>query len=191
METPVLLASIPHQSGLPSERLGLALPPLPRAYDTTPGENGHLAPSSGFSHGARVLWGVTSRRSRAVSGRSSTWAGRIRGPASRRRNHGYSTTTKGRSPLADHDDVGLDRHMENASPFERHRLQVMPTSSSGRRAGRFAAVFVAGVAAMQLVVASGQRGGETVFDNWWITAPAVAAAVGAVGALIFGVTAIA
>lgn len=44
---------------------------------------------------------------------------------------------------------------------------------------------------MQLAVASGQRGGETVFDNWWITAPAVVAAVGAVGALIFGVTAIA
>ena len=65
-----------------------------------------------------------------------------------------------------------------------------PTTILGRSAVAFAGVFLFGLVVMAAVVASGQRGGNTLFDNWWISAPALVAAIGAVGSFATGLVAI-
>jgi hypothetical protein len=51
-------------------------------------------------------------------------------------------------------------------------------------------LFFVALIVMVLVVGSGQEGGETFFDNWWISGPAFTAFGGAVGAFITGVIAL-
>ena len=51
-------------------------------------------------------------------------------------------------------------------------------------------VGIAGFVAMVVVVGSGQEGGETFTDNWWISGPALLAALGIVGAFPTGLFAI-
>jgi hypothetical protein len=48
-----------------------------------------------------------------------------------------------------------------------------------------------GFIAMAVSVGSGQEGGEAFTDNWWISGPALVAALGLVGAFATGLFAIA
>lgn len=43
---------------------------------------------------------------------------------------------------------------------------------------------------MVAVAASGQPGGQTISDNWWISGPALVAGVGAVGSFLTGLLAV-
>ncbi len=43
---------------------------------------------------------------------------------------------------------------------------------------------------MVAVVASGQRGGQSISGNWWISGPALVAGVGAVGSFLTGLVAV-
>ena len=65
-----------------------------------------------------------------------------------------------------------------------------PTTILGRSAVAFAGVFLFGLVVMAAVVASGQRGGNTLFDNWWISGPALLAAISAVASFVTGVLAV-
>ena len=51
-------------------------------------------------------------------------------------------------------------------------------------------LFIAAFIVMVLVVGSGQEGGDTFFDNWWISGPAVTAIGGAIAAFVTGVIAL-
>lgn len=51
-------------------------------------------------------------------------------------------------------------------------------------------LFFTALVVMRLTVASGQEGGETVFDNWWICGPALISLGGAAGAFVTGVIAV-
>ena len=52
------------------------------------------------------------------------------------------------------------------------------------------AIGALGFIAMVVSVGTGQEGGETFTDNWWISGPAVVAALGVVGAVAPGLFAI-
>lgn len=51
--------------------------------------------------------------------------------------------------------------------------------------------FLAGLLTMVALVAAGQRGGDTFFDNLWLSIPGTLAAAAAVGAFVSGVLALA
>jgi hypothetical protein len=70
-----------------------------------------------------------------------------------------------------------------------HLFGGWPTTDLGRWCVALAGVCVLGVVVMATVVASGQRGGKTISDNWWISAPALVAAVSAVGSFVTGLVA--
>jgi hypothetical protein len=70
------------------------------------------------------------------------------------------------------------------------RRFVVPQTRLGRWCVRSFGVGLAGLALMTLSVASGQRGGDTLADNWWISGPALVAALGFVGAFATGSIAI-
>jgi hypothetical protein len=66
------------------------------------------------------------------------------------------------------------------------RLRLRPST----RAGRWSAVCLGACAfaflLMNIAVASGQRGGETLSDNWWLAGPALVAFVSAIAGLLTG-----
>jgi hypothetical protein len=66
------------------------------------------------------------------------------------------------------------------------RRSVVPHTRIGRWCvGSFGVGLVA-LALMALSIGSGQRGGDTLADNWWISGPALVAALGFVGAFAIG-----
>jgi len=66
------------------------------------------------------------------------------------------------------------------------RRSVVPQTRVGCWCVRFFGVGLVGLVLMALSIGSGQRGGDTLVDNWWISGPALAAAVGFVGAFAIG-----
>ena len=81
--------------------------------------------------------------------------------------------------------------MTNLLPMPRRRRHVGPTTFLGAAALALAALALAAAIATVAVVASGQRGGNSIFDNLWISAPALAAAGLALAALFVGLVAVA
>lgn len=65
-----------------------------------------------------------------------------------------------------------------------------PTTSAGKRAVWYAAVFAFLLGFFAILVAAGQRGGDDFFDNLWLTLPMLAAFIAAVSSLILGLVAI-
>jgi len=51
--------------------------------------------------------------------------------------------------------------------------------------------FAAGLLGLMTAISSGQKGGDTFSDNWWLAGPAFVAALSAIAALVTGVIAIA
>ena len=79
-----------------------------------------------------------------------------------------------------------------SSPVARSRFSrlMLPATTVGWACLASFAVGVLGFVTMVVSVGSGQEGGETFTDNWWISGPAVVAALGLVSALATGVFAI-
>ena len=96
----------------------------------------------------------------------------------------WSLSATGRPSL----DVGMTS--EPVSPRNRlHRLGV-PATVVGRWSLALFGLGVVGFMAMVAVVGLGQTGGDTFTDNWWISGPALVAALGIVGAFATGLYAI-
>ena len=66
------------------------------------------------------------------------------------------------------------------------RRSVVPQTRVGRWCVRSFGVGFVGLVLMALSIGSGQRGGDTLVDNWWISGPALTAALGFVGAFAIG-----
>ena len=82
--------------------------------------------------------------------------------------------------------------MEAPSPRTSARFSrlAVPATTVGWSCLASFAVGVLGFIAMVVSVGSGQEGGETFTDNWWISGPALVAACGVVGAFATGLFAI-
>ena len=68
---------------------------------------------------------------------------------------------------------------------ERHR-GLMPRTVLGRWAVAFFGVLILGAAALFGAGASGQEGGDTLFDNLWLAVPGMVALAGVVMAMVAG-----
>jgi hypothetical protein len=66
------------------------------------------------------------------------------------------------------------------------RRFVVPQTRLGRWCVGAFGIGLVGLVLMALSVGSGQRGGDALADNWWISGPALVAAVGFVGAFPTG-----
>jgi hypothetical protein len=71
----------------------------------------------------------------------------------------------------------------------RHGGALWPPSPWGRRAVVSAVVFVVALGFMMIAAALGQRGGDAIWDNWWLGAPGLVAGAGALSALVTGIVA--
>jgi uncharacterized membrane protein YeaQ/YmgE (transglycosylase-associated protein family) len=80
--------------------------------------------------------------------------------------------------------------MATGRPAGGWRHHVVPATRLGRWSVGSFGVGLAGLVVAVSSVASGQRGGDTMADNWWITGPALVAALGIVGAFVTGLTAV-
>ena len=82
--------------------------------------------------------------------------------------------------------------METSAPVARSRFRrhMVPTTSVGWFCLASFAVGALGFIAMVVSVGSGQEGGGTFTDNWWISGPALGAVLGIVVALATGLFAI-
>ncbi|MHB8606189.1 MAG: hypothetical protein ACYDCK_13145 [Thermoplasmatota archaeon] len=67
---------------------------------------------------------------------------------------------------------------------------ILPSTRVGRASAGLLAAAVATFILVQLIVASGQRGGDTFLDNLWISVPALAAGVAGIAAGIVGALAV-
>ena len=65
-----------------------------------------------------------------------------------------------------------------------------PMTSAGWRCLVAFGLGAVGLLGLMASVASGQEGGDTFADNWWLSAPAFLAAIGFVVSFVFGVFAI-
>ena len=81
--------------------------------------------------------------------------------------------------------------MSTMSPVSRSRFgRLIASTVVGWWCVASFAVGVLGFIAMVVSVGSGQEGGETFTDNWWISGPALVAGLGLVGAFATGLFAI-
>lgn len=81
--------------------------------------------------------------------------------------------------------------MSTNAPVTRSRFdRLVATTVVGRWCLAAFAVGVLGAMTMIVSVGSGQEGGETFTDNWWISGPALVAGLGLVGAFATGLFAI-
>lgn len=82
--------------------------------------------------------------------------------------------------------------MDTSSRDTRSRftLLLVPATSAGRWCLASFTFGVLGFIAMMVSVVSGQEGGDTFTDNWWISGPALIAALGLVAAFATGLSAI-
>ncbi len=78
----------------------------------------------------------------------------------------------------------------STSPAPIGPRRLVPATLLGRRCLGFLGVGIVGLLAMVVSVGSGQEGGDTFADNWWISGPALVAALGLVGAFVTGLIAI-
>jgi hypothetical protein len=81
-------------------------------------------------------------------------------------------------------------HLKRDASGRRPHLRLRPTSRLGCWSVGLLILFFAAFLAMSLVVASGQTGGKTFSDNWWIAGPGFTAVSGAVGAFVAGLIAL-
>jgi hypothetical protein len=79
---------------------------------------------------------------------------------------------------------------EESMPKRRLSRFMAPATIVGRWCVASFLVGIVAFVAMVVVVGSGQEGGETFADNWWISGPALVAALGIVGAFASGLFAI-
>ena len=75
------------------------------------------------------------------------------------------------------------------APSRIRRLMVPATAVGWWSLASFG-IGVLGFITMVVVVGAGQEGGETFTDNWWISGPALVAALGLVGSFATGLLAI-
>jgi hypothetical protein len=96
----------------------------------------------------------------------------------------------GSSTGAFHDVMKTARPGRHGDGVRAH-LHLRPVTRLGRWSIGLVGLFFMAFIVMVLVVGSGQQGGETFSDNWWISGPAFTAVAGAIGALVTGVIALA
>ncbi len=65
-------------------------------------------------------------------------------------------------------------------------LHLLPTTRLGRWSVALLGLCVVSFAVVFLLVAAGQKGGETIFDNWLLTGPIVVAGISATAAALVG-----
>ena len=70
------------------------------------------------------------------------------------------------------------------------RVQFWPTSHAGRVSVGALATFALGLAGLFTAAASGQEGGETFSDNWWLAGPGLLAALASIVAFVASITAL-
>lgn len=70
------------------------------------------------------------------------------------------------------------------------RRNFMPETLAGKSSVISFGGFLIGDTALFLAAASGQKGGETIFDNLWLGAPGMIALAGAVVSMITGLVAV-
>jgi hypothetical protein len=70
------------------------------------------------------------------------------------------------------------------------RRNFMPETLSGKSSMVSFGGFLMGATALFLAAASGQKGGETIFENLWLGVPAIIARTGAVVSMITGLVAV-
>jgi hypothetical protein len=70
------------------------------------------------------------------------------------------------------------------------RRNFAPETLSGKWSVVFFGGFLVGTTALFLAAASGQTGGETIFDNLWLGVPGMVAVTGAVVSMITGLVAV-
>jgi len=75
---------------------------------------------------------------------------------------------------------------KTSRPFVRF---LWPTTRLGWWSVGLLGAFVAGFALLQLLVASGQRGGKTFLDNLWLSGTGFAAGASAIAAAVVGIIA--
>lgn len=80
--------------------------------------------------------------------------------------------------------------MRAAHPTTHREPRLLPETAPGRWALGLFGLAVAGFVLMTVAVATGQRGGETFSDNWWLAAPALLASVSSVASGVVGAYAI-
>lgn len=98
---------------------------------------------------------------------------------------------KGTSTLHERTRSEHDRLVNSStSPAPIGPRRLVPATLLGRRCLGFLGVGIVGLLAMVVSVGSGQEGGDTFADNWWISGPALVAALGLVGAFVTGLIAI-
>jgi len=79
---------------------------------------------------------------------------------------------------------------EPALPRSQFSRLAVPVTVVGRWCFGLFSVGIVGFVAMVVAVGLGQEGGDTFTDNWWISGPALVAALGIVGAFATGLFAI-
>ena len=67
---------------------------------------------------------------------------------------------------------------------------VLPATSAGRWSVLLAVVSLGALAVFFLMVGAGQRGGETFFDNWFLTGPMLVVLVAGVSGLVGAIVAV-
>jgi hypothetical protein len=70
------------------------------------------------------------------------------------------------------------------------RVHFKPTTSPGKRSAWLIVTFAVSLGSFGMLVASGQRGGETFFSNPILTIPALIAAAAGIAAFIIGLISI-
>ena len=100
---------------------------------------------------------------------------------------------KGLLTLAGSSRSAQTRLMKANSPAKRSRFSrlMVPKTAAGWSCLASFGIGLLGFIIMGAVVGSGQEGGETFTDNWWISGPAAIAALGLVGSFAAGLLAIA
>lgn len=79
--------------------------------------------------------------------------------------------------------------MSTAHPPVLHP-HLLPTTLLGRWSVALLGLCVGSFAVFFLMVAAGQRGGETIFDNWLLTGPIAVAGISATAAALVGLIAL-
>ncbi|MFH1597877.1 MAG: hypothetical protein ABIB97_02285 [Patescibacteria group bacterium] len=66
----------------------------------------------------------------------------------------------------------------------------MPKTKLGKWSVSLCGAFIVFLALFYVLVATGQRGGDTFFSNWALTIPILLAAIGGIGGFVIGLMAI-
>lgn len=69
-------------------------------------------------------------------------------------------------------------------------MTLRPATPMGQWSVLLLVAFVAGLAGLMIAISSGQKGGDTFSDNWWLAGPGLTAAVSGVAALATGLVAL-